>query len=574
MKEVDRIGEGIFELEHEIGAGGAATVWKAKELEEPHRSVAVKLVTYPAEEYDKRNETINEFFAREARTWADFQRSPYVVQLYHAFRQCVRASGGLQYIFGFVMEFSAEGDLRRAITEGRFNLDKPALISFLLDVARGLKEGHDRDTVHRDIKASNVLLFKGVPNKVSPKLMDFGLSITTERIDSRLVGTPEYMAPEVFDHPETTAKSSDIYSLAILFFEIICLRLPFHFSVRTKEERLKKYRDAHQNWAFPVDELAKHCDKSMVKLLALMAAKNPSNRPGLSKIIAYLEKLQVSEMVESLRATPLESRKKEGRYIWHPSIHASISEMLSYFVISGTSFRGDPTWLTNNLKDKGFHGFSIYRIMGGYDYILRIWCPEDAQDDLDKIMRDFRDFHNGSYLRFNTRDVILLRGKRVPKPPTVKDVIRNISQCLTMNEDAELRNLREKGFIIGTMTGRESRSNRLRFFLTVNVGARTEPFLVSAYASEFRNRLLSSKLASSVSIYVGDGDFQILVKFRLRKFEQFSLVYDTFLTTKALVQRNDSLITSQTFVEFGAPQMESDDGMILAEIGSLTSSVD
>ena len=89
MSEVIKIGEGIFELEQEIGRGGGATVWKAVEADEPKRLVAVKLITYTEEEYSKRQETIEQLFAREARTWAEFQRSPYVVQLYRTFVQRV-----------------------------------------------------------------------------------------------------------------------------------------------------------------------------------------------------------------------------------------------------------------------------------------------------------------------------------------------------------------------------------------------------------------------------------------------------------------------------------------------------
>src|SRR5690606_24887063 len=125
---------------------------KATEIEEPHRQVAVKLVTYDEREYDKRKEQIDDLFAREARTWAEFQRSPYVVQLYRTFVQKVRSSAGDQYAFGFVMEYSSEGDLRRAIKEKRLGLEGVALVSFLLDIAKGLKEGHDKDIIHRDIK--------------------------------------------------------------------------------------------------------------------------------------------------------------------------------------------------------------------------------------------------------------------------------------------------------------------------------------------------------------------------------------------------------------------------------------
>lgn len=576
MNEVERIGEGIFELEQEIGRGGAATVWKATESEEPRRQVAVKLVIYPESEYLKKQDSVDNLFAREARTWAEFQRSPYVVQLYRTFSQKIRSAQGFQYAFGFVMEFCAEGDLRRTLREKRLMLDRPATIALILDIARGLKEGHDKDILHRDLKSSNVLLFKNIPNKLGPKLMDFGLSITTDSIDGRLVGTPEYMAPEVFDSPRDASKASDVYSLGILFYEILSGgTLPFHFSAQSKQERLDKYRDAHQNATINLEEIRARFDKGIVKLLDQMLQKAPTKRLPLNRILAHLEKFKLSEIVETLKVTPEESREKESRYIWNPSVHASLGELLAYFVIRGTSIKGDPTWLTNNLKERGFHGFSIYTIIGGYDYILRIWYPRDSADELEQVLREFRDFHNGSFLRFNVRQVPMIRGKGPLKGISEEgDLLNEIAQCFSHDQHAESKTLRENGFILGSLSSREARANSLRLFLTVNVGDRTEPFLISAYAKEFAKQLNLSE-AASISVYEGDGDFQILIKFRLKRFEQFSGVYESFLTTKALIQRSDSLITSRTFIEFaGIPPIESDDGIIISEVCKLSQPVD
>lgn len=571
MNDVNKFGEGIFDLEQEIGRGGAATVWKAVELDEPHRQVAVKLVTYTEQEFAEKGVSIRDLFAREARTWAEFQRSAYVVQLYRTFEQRVRSSEGIQYALGFVMEHSPEGDLRRAIRENRLDLNRQALTQLLLDIAKGLKEGHDRDIIHRDIKASNVLLFKAIPNRICPKLMDFGLSISTSSIDGRLVGTPEYMAPEVFDNPQAAPKASDVYSLGVLFYEIIMGRLPFLFNVVNKLERLNAYRDAHQFQEIKAEDLRRKCGKQMAQLICQMLQKKPTERLQLNSVIAYLERFQLTEIAETLKTTPTEIQNKEGKYLWHPLLHTSLGEILGYFVISGTSLRGDPTWFINNLEAKGFRGFSIYTILGGYDYILRIWYPRDAQDNLEKVLRDFRDFHNGSYLRFNAHNMPLLRGKSAAKS-IVKcpDLITEITKCFNADEKVELQQLRQRGFVVGTIAQNDPDSKKLRFFLTLNAGARTGSFLISAYATEFARSLQETKEASSVSVYEGEGDFQILIKFRLKKFEDFNKVFDRFLTTKALIQRNDSLITMRTFIEFGdLVANKSDDGTIMAEAAKI-----
>jgi serine/threonine protein kinase len=577
MKPVERIGEEIFELEREIGRGGSGAVWRALELEPPRRTVAVKLVSYSEKDYEKRADEIEKLFAREAETWAEFQKSPYVVQLYRTFKQRVTSSEGSRRVFGFIMELSQEGDLRQAIASNRLDLDKSATITLLLEIARGLREGHVKDILHRDIKATNVLLFKGVTDKCSPKLMDFGLSITTEQLDARLVGTPEYMAPEVFDSPQVASKASDIYSLGVLFYEVILKKLPFLFNPKSKDERMELYRKAHKNDLIKLDEIKAKSGKEFERLLGLMLEKEAKNRATIAQVIACLEKLEATTAFETLRSTPGDAQLRKNRYLWHPLVHESIGEKLAYFLLRGSSPKGDSAWLVNNLNERGFRGFSIHPILGGYDHILRIWYNQDSHDELERVLRDFRDFHSGRpYLQCHINSVNRLRGKPIPLLSSRETILKGIIAGFAEDEVVEGKRLQRSGLVLSTLKADEPKRFGLRFFLVINAGTRADRFLINAYANEFAKALEHCPGLSSLSVYEGDGDFQILIKFRLRKFEQFTKVFDAFLSTKAIVQRNESLINSSTFIEFardpseGADTaIESDDGSILTEAAQM-----
>ena len=70
-----------------------------------------------------------------------------------------------------------------------------------------------------------------------------------------------------------------------------------------------------------------------------------------------------------------------------------------------------------------------------------------------------------------------------------------------------------------------------------------------------------------MSLYQGEGDFNLLIKFRLKKFEDLRQVYDVFLATSAAVRLGDTPLTSQTYVEMDRTGfIESDDGSIIAQI--------
>jgi serine/threonine-protein kinase len=140
-------------------------------------------------------------------------------------------------------------------------------------VAEGLSAAHRREIVHRDLKPDNVLLSEaGVP-----KLADFGLAKRIRTDDGvpaeRLVGTPNYMAPELFTG-EPGSMTSDVYALGVTYFLLLTGRLPFTGSSLAQ----LMYRVCHD----PVPNVrAEFPDVTleMAECLSLLLAKSPKSRP-------------------------------------------------------------------------------------------------------------------------------------------------------------------------------------------------------------------------------------------------------------------------------------------------------
>lgn len=126
-----------------------------------------------------------------------------------------------------VMELVDGPDLRSYLSQ-RGTLSPSEVCRIGSGVAAGLAAVHAAGIVHRDIKPENVLM-KEQNGRAEPKLTDFGISslVDTERARSTmLVGTPQYIAPEVSEGEDVTA-ASDLYALGIMLYELACGVTPF-----------------------------------------------------------------------------------------------------------------------------------------------------------------------------------------------------------------------------------------------------------------------------------------------------------------------------------------------------------
>ncbi|MEU0332569.1 serine/threonine-protein kinase [Streptomyces sp. NPDC006193] len=207
-----------YRVERELGRGGMAVVYRAKDLR-LGRTVALKLL---APEYT-RNEAFRGRFAQESRVAAAIDH-PNIVPVFEA-----GEADGILYI---AMCFVSGLDLR-ALLDREGPLPVPAALRIAAQLASALDAAHARDLVHRDVKPGNVLVAKGIdsdhPEHVY--LTDFGLakkslSLTGFTSAGEFVGTLDYVAPERIAGRPVDGRS-DLYSLACVVHETLTGAPPF-----------------------------------------------------------------------------------------------------------------------------------------------------------------------------------------------------------------------------------------------------------------------------------------------------------------------------------------------------------
>ncbi len=201
-----------FEIQHELGAGGMATVFLAVDLA-LGRKVAIKVMS-PA--LLLADDVAVARFKQEARTVAALSH-PQIIPI-HA----VRETADLMY---FVMQY-VEGKSLETVLRERGPLPFGTVQSLLVQVGGALAYAHKRGVVHRDVKPANIML----DDEGWPVIMDFGIakgSNTTNLTQvGQPIGTPGYMSPEQCV-ATVVGGASDQYSLGVVAYEMITGRMPF-----------------------------------------------------------------------------------------------------------------------------------------------------------------------------------------------------------------------------------------------------------------------------------------------------------------------------------------------------------
>jgi eukaryotic-like serine/threonine-protein kinase len=212
-----------YRLDRKIGEGGTGRIWLAQD-ERLDRRVAIKfLFAHTAAQQARLAKRVS----LEAKIAASIQH-PNVIQIFDFGTH----EGTIPYI---VMEALSGHTLGEAFdaTES-FSLD--TLLQIMSEVLRGLAAVHDAGIVHRDLKPENIFLIKESRGKLSPKLLDFGISRSLEpdmrpsavtTTEGMILGTPQYMSPEQAKGDTHIDKRTDIYSIGTVMFEAIAGIVPF-----------------------------------------------------------------------------------------------------------------------------------------------------------------------------------------------------------------------------------------------------------------------------------------------------------------------------------------------------------
>jgi serine/threonine-protein kinase len=196
---------GRYRLVERVGAGGMATVYRARD-ERLHRDVAVKVI---AERFADDPAFVSRF-RREARLCARLCH-PGIVGIFDA---------GSEPRDHIVMEL-VDGVDARALLQANGRLTARDSVRVLIQICDGLAHAHDRNVVHHDVTPGNVLIHR---RGGRARLADFGLA--TDPTDVRpgelddVTGTPGFVAPEVLAGSAPSPRS-DLYSLGVLAYRLL-----------------------------------------------------------------------------------------------------------------------------------------------------------------------------------------------------------------------------------------------------------------------------------------------------------------------------------------------------------------
>ena len=253
---------GRYDVEREIGAGGMAAVFLARDVKHD-RPVAIK-VLHPmlvAVQHSRR-------FLTEVHVTANLQH-PNVLALYD--------SGEVDGLVYYVMPY-VEGESLRVRLARTGPLPLAEALPILEEVADALAYAHERGIVHRDIKPENILLNRGhalVADFGVAKAIDIPEEISTRTGEGLAVGTPAYMSPEQAIGQRGTGPRGDLYALGLVAFEVITGRHPFDATTPTG------LIAAHLQTPAPrLSSRIRECPPALDDLVARLLAKKPDDRPA------------------------------------------------------------------------------------------------------------------------------------------------------------------------------------------------------------------------------------------------------------------------------------------------------
>jgi hypothetical protein len=252
---------GRYEVLAVLGEGGMGTVYKAHDPQ-LRRLVAVKVPRFDGPQTARA--VALQRFLREAHAAAGV-RHPHVCPIHD-----VGEHDGLPFV---VMDYVEGRSLAERLEAGHF-ADCRAAAALVRQVADALDAVHARGLVHRDLKPGNILLDTGG----RALLTDFGLARPLQAAEAltvagELVGTPAYMAPEQLK-PDAGAVGpwTDVYSLGVVLYQMLCGRLPFYGSVEGV-----LYQIAHATPP-PPSQFREDLDPALGRILLRMLAKQPEAR--------------------------------------------------------------------------------------------------------------------------------------------------------------------------------------------------------------------------------------------------------------------------------------------------------
>jgi serine/threonine protein kinase/tetratricopeptide (TPR) repeat protein len=292
---------GHYRIVEKIGAGGMGEVYLADDTE-LERKVALKFLPF----HLCGDADACERFKREARAAAALKHSN-IVTVYD-----VGEHKGRPF---FAMEYCEGQLLSDVIAQHDISLEQS--VDLILHVANGLRHAHESGIIHRDIKPSNVIL----DSQGLPKLADFGLAQLKGSkkltVTGSTMGTLEYMSPEQVEGKVLDARS-DLFSLGVILYEMICARRPF-----TGEYRQAISHSILHEEPEPLRRFKSGVPDELQRIVSKLLQKDPQLR--------YQSAAGLISDLNQLKATGLKQARRPGtRPRW---LRAMLPAALVIFVV-------------------------------------------------------------------------------------------------------------------------------------------------------------------------------------------------------------------------------------------------
>ena len=319
-----------YRIVEKLGEGGMGVVYKAEDTN-LDRTVALKFLAghlLESEEHKQR-------FLREARATASLDH-PNICMVHEVGEADGRVFLAMGYIDG--------PEVRAKIKERPLKLDEA--LDIAIQAAAGLQAAHQKGIIHRDIKSANMML----TSTGQVKIMDFGLAQlsggTRLTKTNTILGTPAYMSPEQAQRLPTDRRS-DIWSLAVVLYEMVTGRLPFE----GEREQAVLYAIAKEE-PEPITALRAGVPTELDRIVGKALSKNPADRyQHVDDMLVDLRALRAS--LDAARTSPSQSRARTGtKAVWAAAAMALLAVLALVLNSTWRSVPSEPlrveyTQLTN-----------------------------------------------------------------------------------------------------------------------------------------------------------------------------------------------------------------------------------
>ena len=332
-----------FQIVQELGAGGMGTVYKAKDIR-LNRYVAIKML----HSHITNHSNVYKRFQNEAMISAQINH-PHVTTLLDFIEVDGRSYLIMEYVDGSALD---------ELLQSNGPLPEQRCIDICIQMLKGLSEAHQHHILHRDLKPGNIMVNK----KGFVKIMDFGIahisSATRITAQNKVIGTAEYIAPEIYLGKEPT-KVSDLYSIGIILYEMLSGDVLF----KAESEASLIYQVV--NCKPKIKLLGVSPD--LISIIKKLTDKNPSKRyrsteelidrleriGGASKRSSNGPKFRISQIMEAFKMPAL---RVSPNAIWHKVLPEFKINGPIKFLISSLVFSAILMVLGSTLQDRNSQG--------------------------------------------------------------------------------------------------------------------------------------------------------------------------------------------------------------------------